>query len=268
MRGFLLLTLEATRDALRRRFAVAIAIVLAVSLLWVRSCTDFGPMSVNRQVVDPALVAGFLAPILFSLQTLAVLLIAGVLASDHLARPLAEGNSTLWLARPVARGTYAGARLVGALAVAFGAGAILLGGSAALLSARHEVSLEPALLAAAATALGGVVVAALAMTLSLVLGRTAVLLTLLVAVPLQGFANATSLALALLQPDAMLPAALASIDRFGPPLGTAVFAAVSAWNPRVDASGILLPALGRLALWAVGAVALLRIVFRRIDIAH
>lgn len=268
MRGFLLLSQEAARDALRRRFAVAVAVVLALSLLWVRSCTDFGNVSFNQRAVDPALIAGFLAPVLFSLQALAVLLIAGVLASDHLARPLAEGSSALWLARPVSRGAYAGARLAGTLAVALGAGAVLLGGTAALLTARHGVALAPALLAAAATALGGVVVAALSMAMSLRIGRTAVLLAVLVAVPLQGFANAMSLALAFVQPDAALPGALVAFDRFGPPLGTAVFAAVAAWNPHVDASAALLPAFGRLALWAAGAVALLVAVFRRTDIAR
>ncbi|MCL4686483.1 hypothetical protein KJ059_17230 [Myxococcota bacterium] len=266
MRSFLLLAFEAARDAFRRRFVVAIAVVLTLSLLWVRSCIDFGPVQVNQQAVDPALIAGFLAPILFSLQALSVLVITGVLASDHLARPLADGSSTLWLARPISRDAYAGARLTGALAVALGAGAVLLGGTAALLAARHGVAVAPALLAAAATALGSIVVAALAMALSLAIGRTAVLLAVLVAVPLQGFANALRLALALVQPDAALPDALAAFDRFGPPLGTAVFAAVAAWHPHVDVSGMLLPALGRLALWAAGAVALLMIVFRRIDI--
>ncbi len=268
MRGFALLAIEAARDALRRRFAVAIAVVLALSLLWVRSCTDFGNVTFDQRAVDPALIAGFLAPVLFSLQALAVLLMAGVLASDHLARPLADGSSALWLARPVSRGAYAGARLAGALAVALGAGAVLLGGTAALLAARHGVDLAPAALGAAAAGLGAVVVAALAMATSLAVGRTAVLLAVLVAVPLQGFANALGLALAVVQPDAALPDVLATIDRFGPPLGTAVFAAVAAWNPHVDASEALLPAFGRLALWAAGALALLVAVFRRTDIAR
>ena len=268
MRGFALLALEAARDALRRRFAVAIAIVLALSLLWVRSCTDFGPVTLNQQAVDPALIAGFLAPVLFSLQALAVLLIAGVLASDHLARPLAEGSSALWLARPVSRGAYAGARLAGTLAIALGAGAVLLGGTAALLTAHHGVALAPAALAALATGLGAVVVAALAMAMSLAVGRTAVLLAVLVAVPLQGFANGLGLALALVQQEAVLPGLLAAVDRFGPPLGTAVFAAVAAWNPHVEASGALAPAFGRLALWAAAAIALLVAMFRRTDIAR
>jgi hypothetical protein len=94
MSGFVLLAREAARDALRRRFAVAVAIVLTLSLLWVRSCTDFGNVSFNQRAVDPALIAGFLAPVLFSLQALAVLLIAGVLASDHLRELLAQVDLT------------------------------------------------------------------------------------------------------------------------------------------------------------------------------
>ena len=266
MRAFRLLALEAARDALRRRFALAIAIVLALSLLWVHSCTGFGDLHVEGGTVDPALVAGFLAPVLFSLQALAVLVMAGVLASDHLARPLAEGHAALWLARPVSRGGYAGARLAGALAVAWGAGSVLLGGTAALLSFRPGVDLGPALVAELATALGATVVGALAMAASLAIGRTAVLLAVAIAVPFQVFANFAGLALALLQPEASLPGPLAVFDRFGPPLGTTVLAAVAAWNPHVELGGVLAPVALRLALWTAGAVALLVFAFRRVEI--
>lgn len=268
-RAFTVLAGEAARDALRRRFALALAILLVLSLGWVNTCTGFGSnLTLNDQAVDPALLAGFLAPILFSVQALAVLAVAGVLASDHLARPLAEGSAALWLARPVSRSVFAGARVAGALAVALLAGAALLGGTAALLSSRHGVALGPALVASLATALGAVVVAALAAAASLAVGRTAVLLALAVAVPLQFAANAAGLLMALVQPGASLPGLLAWLDRFGPPLGTAVFAATAAWNPHVDASGVLATALGRLAGWAGGAVALLLVAFRRVEIGR
>jgi hypothetical protein len=268
MRAFLALALEAARDALRRRVALAAGFLLLLSLGWVHTCTGLGgDVTFNQQRIDPDVMGGFLAPVLFSVQALLVLWIAGVLASDHLARPLADGEAALWLARPVSRGAYAGARLAGALAVALGAGAILLGGTAALLAARHGVALGPALAASAATALGALVVAALAAAGSLALGRSAVLLAVAIGVPLQVFANAAGLALALVQSEAGLPGLLAGLDAFGPPLGTALFAAVSEWNPHVAAGAALVPALGRLALWALGALALLVAVFRRSEVA-
>lgn len=268
-RAFAVLAVEALRDALRRRFALALAVLLVLSLAWVNTCTGFGSnISFNDQPVDPALLAGFLAPILFSLQAMAVLAVAGVLASDHLARPLAEGSAALWLARPVSRSAFAGARLAGALGVTWLAGAALLGGTAALLATRHGVALAPAVVASLATALGAVVVGALAAAASLAVGRTAVLLALAAAVPLQFSANAAGLLLAFVQPEASLPGLLAALDRFGPPLGTAVFAATAAWNPHVDASAALAAAFGRLALWAGGAIALLLVAFRRVEIGR
>lgn len=264
-----MLAVEAAHDAFRRRFALALAILLVLSLAWVNTCTGFGSgVSFNDQALDPAVVAGFLAPILFSLQALAVLWVAGVLASDHLARPLAEGSAALWLARPVSRDAWAGARLAGALAVALAAGALLLGGTAALLARRHGVALGPAVVGALATALGATVVAALTAALSLVLGRTPVLLAMAVGVPLQFFANAAGLVVALAAPGAPLPGLLDSLHRFGPPLGTAVFAATAAWNPHVVAEGAVAPAFGRLALWAGGALALLLFTCRRIEIGR
>jgi ABC-type transport system involved in multi-copper enzyme maturation permease subunit len=269
MRAFAVLAVEAARDAFRRRFALALAVLLVLSLAWVNTCTGLGAgVSFNEQQLDPAVVAGFLAPILFSVQAMAVLWVAGVLASDHLARPLSEGSAALWLARPVSRGAWAGARLAGALAVALAAGAVLLGFTAALLARRYGVAPGPAVAASLATALGAVVVAALTATASLAVGRTAVLLAMAAAVPLQFFSNAAGLGLALLQPDAQLPGLFDALHRFGPPLGTAVLAATAAWNPQVVVEGLLTPALGRLALWAGGAIALLLLACRRLEIGR
>jgi len=266
-RAFAGLAAEAARDALQRRFVAVVALILLFGLASANSCTGVDAhLSLQGRELDPALVAGLAAPLLFSLQAFAVLLIAGVLASDHLARPLAEGSAVLWLARPVSRADYAGARLAGVLAIALGAGIALLGGTGAMLFLRHHLAVAPAALAAAATALGAATVAALAMAASLALGRMAVLLVVVFGVPLQVLANAFALAAALVHPGMSFGGLFGALDRFGPPLGTAVFAAVSAWNPHVAADGVLLPALGRLALWAGGAVVLLALAFRRVEI--
>lgn len=269
MRAFFVLAVEATRDALRRRFALALGVLLVLSLVWVNTCTGMTPdLAFDGQPLDPALLAGFVGPVLYSIMAVAVLWGAGVLASDHLARPLAEGSAALWLARPVSRAAWGGARVAGALAVALAAGAVLLGGTALLLAQRHGVPLGPAGVAWAATALGALVVAALAAAASLALGRTAVLLGVAIGVPLQFFANALGLGIALVGADASLPGPLAVLDRFGPPLGTAVFAATAAWNPHVDAGWVLAPAFGRLALWAGLAIAVLIGACRRVEIGR
>jgi len=268
LRCFGVLTSEALRDGLRRRFAFAVMLFLIAGLVGAESCTDFSgaQLNLNGGSIPPEVLAGFVSPLLVAWQALAVVTIAGIVASDHLARPLAEGQAALWLARPVSRQVFAGARLAGALCVALGAGALLIGGSSALVVARQHLPAAPALAAGAATALGALTVASLAMAASLALGRTAVLLLVLAGVPYLALANAVVLLSRLVHPDLEPGGMLGAVDRFGPPIGTAIFAAVAPWNPHVEASGALGAALSRLAVWAAAGVALLLLAFRRREI--
>jgi hypothetical protein len=213
--------------------------------------------------VDRDVVAGFVAPLLFAFQALAVLAVAGLLAADHLARPVAEGSATLWLARPISRRAWAAARLAGALGVALAAGAVLLGGTGAMLVWRQGVAPGPALVAALATALGAVVVASLAMAASLAVGRTAVVLLVLLGLAVVVFANAVAIASAFVHPEVELRGFVGAVDRFGPPLFTAIAVAVAAWNPHVESGPGMAAALVRLALWAAMGVTLLLATFSR-----
>jgi ABC-type transport system involved in multi-copper enzyme maturation permease subunit len=265
--AFRVLAAEAFRDGLRRRLAFVVAITLLLGLAGAQSCTNLGGgLSFNGETLDPHVVGGFVAPLLFSMQALTVLSIAGLLAADLLARPLAEGSALLWLARPVSRGAWAGARLAGALGVTFAAGALLLGGTGAMLVLRQGVSIGPALAAAAATALGSVVVASLAMTASLALGRSAVTLLVVIALFFVVAANATGFAIALLGSDMQMGSILGPLDRYGPPLFRSILAAVVAWNPHVEAGDVYAASMLRLGMWAVASVALLVAVFRRREI--
>jgi ABC-type transport system involved in multi-copper enzyme maturation permease subunit len=268
LRAFAALAAEAFRDGLRRRFAFAIALFLLAAGMGAESCTDLGDasFSINQHSIPPEVLAGFVAPLLVAWQALAVLVITGVVAADHLARPLAEGSAALWLARPVSRDAFAGARLAGALGVGLGAGVLLLGTSASLVVVRQHLPVWPALAAALATALGALAVAGLAMATSLVLGRSAVLLLVVGGVPWIALANAVALVGQLVHPDSEVGGVLGAVDRFGPPLGTAIFAAVAPWNPHVDATGTLGPALARLAVWAIGGTALVALAFRRTEV--
>lgn len=267
MNAFRVLAAEAFRDGLRRRLAFVVGITLLLGLAGAQSCTNLGGgLSFNGESLPPHVVGGFVAPFLFAAQALTVLSIAGLLASDLLARPLAEGSAVLWLARPVSRGGWACARLAGALGVTFASGALLLGGTGAMLVLRQGVSIGPALMAAAATALGSVVVAALAMAASLVLGRSAVALIVVIALFFVVAANAAGFAIELFGSELPLGPILGPIDHYGPPLFRSVLAAVVAWNPHVAVHGVLAAAMLRLAVWAAGSVALLVFAFRRREI--
>jgi ABC-type transport system involved in multi-copper enzyme maturation permease subunit len=268
LRAFAVLAVEAALELPRRRLALGIALVVGIAVASANTCTNFSAAGTrfNDQPLDPAVVSGFVAPILFSYQALVVLLVTALLAADHLARPLAEETAVPWLARPVSRAAYAGARLAGALAVAVALGILLLGATTVLLAVRHGVAPGPAVVGAVATGLSAVVVAALAMALSLWMGRTPLTLLISLAVPLQFFANGMGLVLALVHPELSPPGPLAALDRFGPPIGTAVLAAVASWNPHVEAAELIVPVFGQLALWAAGAVALLIVAFRRVEV--
>lgn len=268
MRAFRILALEAFRDGLRRRLALIVAVTLILGLASAQSCTQLGvgELEMNGQQIDRNILAGFLAPLLFAIQALNVLVIAGLVAADHLARPLAEGNAVLWLARPVSRDAWAGARLAGALAIALAAGVVLLGGTGALLVLRQGVTPGPALAAAGATALGALVMASFAMAASLALGRSAVTLLVLLGLAIIVVANGIGVGVDLVHPEVEAGGFLGAIDRFGPPLFTAIAAAVAPWNPHVEAGNLFASAMGRLAIWAIAGVALLLAVFRRREI--
>jgi ABC-type transport system involved in multi-copper enzyme maturation permease subunit len=268
LRAFRIFAVEAFRDGLRRRLGFAVAIVLVIGLAGAQSCTRFGSggLNVNGQMIDGRVIGGFLAPILFAFQAWAVLAIAGLLAADHLARPLAEGSAVLWLSRPVSRGVWASARLAGALGIALSCGALLLGGTGAMLVLRQGVAIGPALDATAATALGALVVASLAMTASLALGRMAVILLVLLGLVFLAFANGVGLANEIAHPEVVVGGLLGTVDRYGPPLFTAIVGAVVGWNPHIDPGDSFPNAMLRLAVWALGGVALLIAAFRRREI--
>jgi hypothetical protein len=267
--AFRVLASEAFRDGLRRRFAAVLAALLVIGLLGAETCTGLGSgeLVYNGREIDPRAVAGFVAPLLYAFEILALVVTAGVLASDHLARPLADGSAALWLARPVGRGAFAGARLAGALGVVAAGGVVLLGGTGGLLVGRQGLAVGPALAGAAAGGLDAIVVGALAMAASLGLGRSAVLLLVTFGVPFVGLANTLVLGAQLVAPEAHFGGLIGAVDRFGPPLGTAVLAAVAAWNPHVEAQGAFASVLPRLLLWAAGSAALLVLSFRRRELA-
>jgi len=263
MRIFRALAGEAVHDAVRRRIVPAIAVVSLLSLVAVDSCTSCGTPSIVQNGVPVELpeIAGWTGMVIFAVLALWAMVLAGILASDHLAETLADGSASLVLARPVGRPTLALARLAGALAIAFVTGAVLLGGTTALLHARHGVTLAGAVWGGIACALGASVVASLAMTASLFLPRIATVLAVLAGVGAIAGINAIGLF------GVELGGIAWGIDRFGPPLGSAVVAAVAPWIAPVEVPVDPVELAVRLVAWAVVGVSLLVVVFRRRDVS-
>lgn len=262
--AFRALAIEALRDTMRRRvgpFALAAGLL---TLLVVQRCSgaEHGTFWWNGLPVDPEAVARVLGPFLFALTALFLLAIVAFVSSDALAAPLSDGTALLWLARPVGRGSYAGARLAGALALSAGMGAGVLAAAAWLLHLRHGLALGPGLAGVGAFLLGSVVVGALAMALSLQLPRVVTLFGLLLWIQTVVGLNLAHLL------GAPLPATGQWLERIGPPLGTALLYAVSPWTSvALPWSGLVAVTL-RLVLWAVGSVLLLLAAFRRLELAR
>lgn len=253
---------EAVWDATRRRIVPMIAFVSLVSLLAVDSCTSCGSANItaNGEAVAVSEIAGWTGMLVISSLSLWMMVLAGILSSDHLAEPLSDGSASLVLSRPVARSAFAAARLAGALAISMTTALVVLSGSAALLHLRNGLPLAPAALAGLACLAGSIVVGALAMTLSLTMTRVATAMSVLVFVGSVGFINAFAM---VGMPMGTLGTAIQFVT---PPLATAVVAALAPWTepvvPAVDLAIMLL----KLVIWLVVSVGSLLVTFNRYEI--
>jgi len=261
-RVFAALAREALSDALRRRLVLAIAVASILLLQGVESCTSCGSASFvrNGQAVELPEVAGLSAMVVMIACALWTLLLAGFLASDHLAEPLQDGSAALLLARPVGRGRFALARLAGVLAISFASGALLLLAAGALLHARQGLPWWPALPAFAACAAGATTVGALAMLASLYLPRVATVLLVMLGVGGVAAVNVAGLF------GAELGGLVGAIQRFGPPLVTSVAVALREWIAPSEIPGNALTLALRQILWMLASAALLVRGFARIEI--
>jgi len=264
LHGFRLLGVEALRDAVRRRVIAVIAVVSILSLLGIDGCTTCagGTVVVNGQPAELPQIAGATGLLTFSVLALWCIALAGVLAAEHLSQPLEDGSATLVLARPVGRGTFVFARLAGALVIALATGGLLLGATAGLLAVRTGLATGPALAGFAAFVAGAVTVAALAMALSLAIGRLANLLLVFAAVGSVALANAISLA------GREPGGALGLLDAVGPPLASAVVIAVSAWVPAVEIPADPAALVFRSVVWAGGSLVALWWLFGRVELGR
>jgi ABC-type transport system involved in multi-copper enzyme maturation permease subunit len=223
-RAWRALAAEAIADASRRRIVPVIAVMALFSLLFVESCTSCSPTLMrNGELVELPQVAGFGGLLISVVLGLWIVVLAGVLASDHLAEPLTDGSADLALARPVSRRAFALSRLAGALALACATGALLLFSTAVLLHARQGLAFGPVFGAFLACVAGATTLAGLAMTASLMLPRSVTALAVF------GFVWAIAAINALAQFGTELTGVTGLVDRFGPPLATAMIVALRSW---------------------------------------
>lgn len=250
---------EAVLDALRRRIVAAVAVLSLLSLMVVESCTSCaagGDLTVSGERVDIASFLSITGVVLYGVLALWTLVLAGLLAADHLTEPISDGSARLALARPVARETFAAARLLGSLTISLAAGAVLLGGATFFLVARYGLDPRPAVHTAALCALGAVSVAALSMAGSLFLPRLVVFPLAFLWVWATAGANLAGLA------GAELTGLSGALDRFGTPFGSALAIGLAPWSGRTPVVTET-EVVTRLALWALLAAVLLAALFRR-----
>lgn len=259
------LAAEAFSDALRRRIVPAICAIALLSLLFVDSCTGCAPtvQGPEGEPIDLPALAGYSGMLMFSVLVLWVTILAGVLASDHLAEPLADGSATLLLARPVSRANYAIARLLGAWSLAAVTGLVLLLTAAWLLQLRQGLATGPALVAMGLALINALTIAAFAMALSLGLGRT--LTALAVFGTVWGLAGLQALRLA--------PVAVEGWTQWvadaAPPLLTAVVVPLGAWlGPDAPPLGDTFAVAARALVWAGASVGALVLAFRRTELGR
>jgi hypothetical protein len=161
----------------------------------------------------------------------------------------------------VSRGSYALSRLAGALGLAIGAGAVVLLVVTVLLHLRLGLAVSPAMTGLAIFAADAWVVAAVAMTLGLVLPRVVALAAVTLFTQLVVVANG------LHSVTESTGGFLGALERFGPPLGTALLYALAPWFGSEASFGQWTDAVVRLLFWGAGSSAILVVLFRRMDLS-
>jgi hypothetical protein len=257
--SFRWLTGEALREAARRRIVVVIVGLSLLSLALIDGCSSCasGTMTVNEAVVDPGALGGAIGVAMVSALCVWIVILAGVLCADQLARTVSEGSVWLWLARPVSRESFVLSQLAGPLLIAWVAGGVLLATAAVLLQARQGLEPTPALAAGANALVNATTLGAISMAASLWLPRAAIaLLVLGVTVPMAAL-EGVALAGVPLEGTARLVAEL------GPPFLAAPLAQLATWVPVLGERSSSEPTLRALA-WAAASVTLPLALFRRV----
>lgn len=257
---FVALARESFHDALRDRVGLGVLALAVLLALGVDRCTGFGAgIQLNGRTIDPHLLARVIGPISFVTTGLVLVASAGLLACDALARPLGDGSAWSVLCRPIGRLPWALARLAGSLALAASAGVAVLLGATLLLASRHELSAVPGLVGSAVFVADALAVASLALAMSLVLPRLLAFFAVLLWVQIVVVTNVAHMM------GALFGGWLGALERFGPPIGTALLFAVAPWVGVRPATPELLACALRLLAWTAAGLLATAFLLRRVE---
>ena len=243
------LTREGMSEASRRRIVPIVIVISLLSLMMMNSCTSCdGQIKVNADVGAPVDLLGWAGAGIFLVLGLWSVLLAGLLAADHLSAMLEDDSALLVLSRPVSRETLVLSRLLGSLGVSLGAALVLLGGTTFMLVTRSDLPLGPALHAIATVGVSAITLAALGMACSLYLVRIATFVVLIACVASISTLNLLALS------GVELSGVYAAINGVGPPFALAIIGALLPWSGQALPEGAALGLAIRQAAWLVVSV--------------
>jgi ABC-type transport system involved in multi-copper enzyme maturation permease subunit len=244
-----ILSQEGVREASRRRIVPVVIVISLLSLMMMNSCTSCDTqISVNAEMAAPIDLLGWAGAGIYLVLGLWSVLLAAMLAADHLSTALDDDSALLLLSRPVSRETLVVSRLLGSLGVSLGAGILLLGGTTAMLVSRSDLALSPALNAIFAVVLSATTFAAIGMTLSLYLARIATFMLLMITVGMISSLNLVGMS------GHELGGLYALINGYGPPLATTIVASVLPWSGQSLPEGAGVALLVRQSVWLCGSL--------------
>jgi len=263
LRVFRLLARESLRDAARRRIVPAVVVLCLLTLGSINSCTTCDTQITTNGMESSSLdVLGWIGVSVMGVLAVWSVILAGMLASDHLSASLEDGSGLLLLARPVSRRQFVVARLAGTLVIAQSAVIIMMGGAAGMLSVRGDLVVWPSLLAVFATLVNCLTVAALAMLFSLFLPRIVTFLCVVGGVGWTAIANlmsASGLELGIIG---------GLLNGFGPPILSGVMMPLAVWSGQAGNWAAGLDVVFRLGLWAFASVSSLLFIFDRQELTR
>ena len=260
---FFLLVLESLQDAARRRIVPAILVLCFLTLVSINSCTTCNAeITTNNLQAPPVDIFGWVGVSVLGVLAVWSLILAGMLASDHLSASLEDGSGLLILTRPVSRKQFALARLFGTLLITWSAVIVMMGGASFMLSLRGDLSLWPALIALAATLVNCVSIAALAMFISLFLPRIVTFLCVV------GFVGWTAIANLMSASGMTLGLWSDVLDRFGPPILSSVIIPLAAWSGQAIESVSVTEIVFRLGLWLFASLSSLLFFFAQQELSR
>jgi len=252
------LTREGVSEASRRRIVPIVIVISLGSLMMMNSCTSCdGQIQVNADLEAPVDLLGWAGAGIYLMLGLWSVLLAGLLAADHLSAMLEDDSALLVLSRPVSRETLVLSRLFGSLGVSLGAALLLLGGTTFMVVTRSDLELGPALYAIFTVLVSAITLAALGMACSLYMTRIATFVLLILGVGVISSFNLLALS------GVELTGVYGAVNSAGPPLATTIIGALLPWSGQALPEDAGLALALRQGVWLAASIFALLYAFTR-----